>query len=383
LIVTLDAEGRVTTWNRAAEEILGLTAMQAGGLRLADLDLPWDAGTVAAHLHEVIAGTPANERIEVELARSGSKGVLDLTATRLGNDGSVLIEADDVSQRRALERQLAHAQKLESIGQLAAGIAHEINTPTQYIGDNTRFLEDAVAEIMPLVRGLEALLASEPGQMDASALDDLRARATAADLEFLSEEMPKAIAQSLEGIQRVSRIVSAMKEFAHPGNGTKSSIDLNRAISSTITVARSEWKYVADAITDFDPDLPPVPCLPGDLNQVVLNLIVNAAHAIQDAVGDGGQRGERGRITIATRHDGDVVEIRVSDTGCGIPEEIRERIFDPFFTTKEVGRGSGQGLALAYDVITNKHSGTIDVESVVGEGTTFILRLPLTPNQKG
>jgi signal transduction histidine kinase len=178
-------------------------------------------------------------------------------------------------------------------------------------------------------------------------------------------------------VQRVSKIVGAMKEFSHPGTGEKTAVDLNRAIESTLTVATNEWKYVAEVATDLDAALPPVVCLPGEFNQVILNMVVNASHAIGDVVGDGGKG--KGTITVSTRHDGDDVEIRIRDSGTGMPEHIRARIFDPFFTTKGVGRGTGQGLAIAHSVIVDKHGGTIQVESEVGKGTTFILRLPIQP----
>jgi signal transduction histidine kinase len=186
--------------------------------------------------------------------------------------------------------------------------------------------------------------------------------------------MPRAIQQSLEGVQHVSRIVKAMKDFSHPGIDRKVAVDLNRAIETTLTVARNELKYVADTVTQLDPQLPPVPCLPGEINQVLLNLVINAAHAIADALPPGEQR--RGRITVSTQCFEDMVELRVSDTGTGIPEDVRSRIFEPFFTTKPVGRGTGQGLSLAHAVVVNKHGGQIWFDTELGKGTTFIVRLP-------
>jgi len=174
----------------------------------------------------------------------------------------------------------------------------------------------------------------------------------------------------------VSKIVQAMKEFSHPGSTEKKEIDVNRAIESTITVARNEWKYVADLIMDLDPALPPVYCLPGEFNQVILNMIINACHAITEAMQD--KSGEKGTITAKTLDLGTHVKILISDTGTGIPEQIRSKIFDPFFTTKEVGRGTGQGLAISYSVIVKKHHGTISFESEVGKGTTFFIDLPVT-----
>jgi signal transduction histidine kinase len=190
-------------------------------------------------------------------------------------------------------------------------------------------------------------------------------------------EVPKAIDQTLEGVERVARIVRAMKEFSHPGSAEKTAINLNQAIESTITVARNEWKYVADLVLELEPSLPPVFCLPGEFNQVVLNLVINASHAIAERVGDGSKG--KGKITVGTRRDGDWVEVRVQDTGAGIPRAIQNRMFEPFFTTKPVGKGTGQGLAIARSVIVDKHGGTIHFESEEGVGTTFVLRLPINP----
>jgi len=196
-----------------------------------------------------------------------------------------------------------------------------------------------------------------------------------ADLEYLMTEIPRALQQSLEGAERVSKIVRAMKEFSHPGIEEKKPIDLNHALETTITVARNEWKYVADIELELDSTLPLVPCFPGELNQVFLNLLVNAAQAIGEIVDRG--KDEKGRILVSTRQQGGVVEIRVGDTGPGIPEEIQQRIFEPFFTTKEVGKGTGQGLAIAHDTIVKKHDGQLFLESTVGKGATFIMQLPL------
>lgn len=283
-------------------------------------------------------------------------------------------------ERRQMEVQLRHAQKMESIGQLAAGIAHEINTPTQYIGDNTQFVQDSFRDVTALLEAHNLLLrAAKQEAVLPEIVADVEAAAAAADMEYLAEEIPKAIDQSLQGVKRVAKIVGAMKEFSHPGSTEMTSIDLNRAIESTLTVATSEWKYLAEMVTDFDPSLPPVACLPGEFNQVILNMVVNASHAIGDVIGDGSQG--KGTITISTRLVGESVEVRIRDTGTGMPEHIRERVFDPFFTTKGVGRGTGQGLAIAHSVIVDKHGGTIQVESEVGQGTTFILRVPIQPTQ--
>jgi PAS domain S-box-containing protein len=259
---------------------------------------------------------------------------------------------------RESERQLRLAQKLESIGQLAAGIAHEINTPVQYIGDNAQFLSSAFQDLFRVIEQTNA--AAGP--------------AADVDVAYLRSEIPNAITQMQEGVDRVARIVRAMKRFSHPGPTEKIPTDIHQAIESTILVSRNEWKYVADLTTEFDAEMPPVPCIAGEFNQVILNLIVNSTHAIADVVKESGGKGA---IRISTRKNGDFAEIRVSDTGGGIPEAIRSKVFDPFFTTKEVGKGTGQGLAIAHSVIVQKHRGTIRFESETGKGTTFVIQLPL------
>jgi signal transduction histidine kinase len=201
---------------------------------------------------------------------------------------------------------------------------------------------------------------------------EVAATVEATNLEFLRREMPASIDQSLEGIARISEIVLAIREFSHPGAKEKTAIDINRAIATTLTVTNNQTKYVADVETDFDMGLPPISCLPGEFNQAILNLLVNAVHAIEDCPNHG-----KGRITLTTRGLGNQVEIRISDTGVGIPDAIRKKIFDPFFTTKEPGKGTGQGLAICHTIITKKHGGTINVESEPGKGTTFIICLPM------
>jgi PAS domain S-box-containing protein len=283
---------------------------------------------------------------------------------------------EDITERKSLQEQLLQAQKLESIGQLAAGIAHEINTPTQYIGDNTRFVRDAFEDLKCLWDEFQNLVETAGANENChSILGEISATTARIDAPFLIDEIPKAIDQALEGASRVATLVAAMKEFSHPGSKEKTPIDLNHAIENTITVARNEWKYIADLETDFDKSLPHVSCLPAEFNQVILNLIVNAAHAIADALPKGSSG--KGKITVETHKLPTCAEIRIADTGTGIPEAIRNRIFDPFFTTKEIGKGTGQGLAIARSVVVDKHGGTIRFETEEGKGTTFIVCLPL------
>jgi len=305
-----------------------------------------------------------------------------------GEIEGVLTVARDITERKqaeqerkAMEVQIQQGQKLESIGRLAAGVAHEINTPTQYIGDNTKFLRDSFTELLPVLNApRELLAAARENRLTQELLDRTEELLQKADLDYLMAEIPKAVDQSLQGVERVAKIVRAMKEFSHPGTEDKTQVDLNHCIDSTLTVARNEWKYVADLVTEFDPELPPVTCLPGEFNQVILNLIVNAAHAIGDTLAE--SSGQKGTITVTTKYDGDWAEVRLRDTGSGIPEAAREKIFDPFFTTKGVGKGTGQGLAIARSVIVDKHGGTISFETELGKGTVFIIRIPIAQGEK-
>jgi PAS domain S-box-containing protein len=280
---------------------------------------------------------------------------------------------NEMQERERMAIELRLAQKLESVGRLAAGIAHEINTPIQYVGDSVSFLQSAETDLAKLRteyrRAIGRLADHEPAQ---SVLPGLEALESNLDLEFLSHEIPKAFERTLEGVERVAGIVRAMKEFAHPDSAQHNYADLNHALATTLTVARTEYKYHAVVETRFG-ELPQVNCNVGELNQVFLNLIVNAAHALAES----GKDASTGRITIVTAAAGDQVTISIADNGCGIPQENLEKVFDPFFTTKPVGRGTGQGLAIARSIVAEKHGGRIDVHSVVGSGTTFTLHLPV------
>jgi PAS domain S-box-containing protein len=381
LLIGLDARHTVVWWNTTAEKLLGRTAAEVVGQRLSTCSMPWHASLILQGL-TTCQGTGEAVRLDDIPFQytDGTRGYLGISISCVpaskDEDLHFLLMGQDVTRRRQLESQLARRQKLEAIGQLAAGIAHEINTPTQYIGDNIRFLQDAFGDLRALLTQYKALLqATRAGAFSSPLLRQIETTAAHLDSEFLIEEIPQAIQQSLEGIERVTKIVQAMKVFSHPGMGHKIPIDLNRAIESTITVARNEWKHIAEVALDLDPALPLVPCLPDEINQVVLNLIVNAAHAIADVVD--APSTEKGGIAVRTRQEPDGIVLSITDTGSGIPAAIRDRIFDPFFTTKAVGKGTGQGLAIAYDVIVRKHAGTITFDTVEGEGTTFIVRLPL------
>jgi PAS domain S-box-containing protein len=299
-----------------------------------------------------------------------------------GTDGlpaGVVCVALDVRERKKLEMALRQAQKLESVGRLAAGIAHEINTPVQFVGDSIHFVRDAMVDLLPLIEKYRALrLSVLDGVPSVEAAQALARAEGDADLDYVLKNVPESIDRAIDGLNRVADIVRAMKEFAHPDQKEMSQSDLNRGIQSTLTVARNEYKYVADVETEFG-EIPSVMCSVGEINQAILNVVVNAAHAIEDAVKG---TDKKGRITVRTQLSGDDVVISVADNGGGIPEAIRERIFDPFFTTKDVGKGTGQGLPIARSVVVDKHGGEFTFETEVGKGTTFFIRLPIQGRQR-
>ena len=321
-------------------------------------------------------------RVESKPSTSSSFSAMEqgLTMERVvSNKTAELVEqkarlAKALDELRLTQAKLLHAQKLQAIGQLAAGIAHEVNTPAQYVTDNVSFLQRAFDKLWRLLDAQSnALAAARKGDATPQSFELVDEARTAAKLDYLARQVPRAIEQSMSGLGQVSAIVKAMKEFSHPSGVEKQPVDIHDVIESTSIVAKGEWKYVADLELSFDWNLPPILLLRNEFSQVLLNLIVNAAHAIGDALPAASS--EKGKIVIATRAVGAHVEVRISDTGPGIPEAARSRVFEPFFTSKEVGRG--QGLAIAYSVIVDQHGGTIDFETKEGRGTTFIICLPL------
>ena len=388
ILIGVDGQDVVRRWNGSAESVFGISTDSAVGHPLHACPIGWDLAEIGDAIAACRAGGQPVRLDLVPCRRAGDQeGFLTVTLSpvpaRDGGPAGVLLLAIDITERRQLEAQLAQAQKLESIGQLAAGIAHEINTPIQYVGDNLRFLSEAFRDLRRLQVKYEFLMMeARRGRVPVELVTDIDNAMTTADTEFLAREVPRALQQSLEGVDRMAGIVKAMKEFSHPGGADKLAIDLNRSIENTLTVARSAYRDVADVVTDFDRNIPAVPVLVAEFNQVILNIGVNAAQAIKDVVGPKGEQG-RGVIVIQTRGIGDQAEIRIRDTGPGIPEAIQSRVFDPFFTTREVGTGTGQGLAIAHAVITRKHSGQLTFETAPGRGTTFVIRLPLYPPLPG
>ncbi|MEP3244249.1 MAG: ATP-binding protein [Sneathiella sp.] len=275
------------------------------------------------------------------------------------------------AEKQVLEQELRHGQKLEALGTLASGIAHEINTPIQFISDNISFMQDSFDDLNTLVDGFQDLIGGLGEEQKTVLKEKVEALLEDADYEFLAEEMPSSIEQSREGTKRIAKIVSAIKDFAHPGSEEKSTVDINDAIQTTATVSHNQWKYVSDLSMDLDENLPPIMGYLGDINQVLLNIVVNAAHAIEESPTEG-----MGAITIATSASDTHVSVSIGDNGCGISKSNIDKIFDPFFTTKEVGKGTGQGLAIIHNIVVNKHGGAVDVSSEEGVGTTFTLKFP-------
>ncbi len=381
--VSINSNGQIIEWNNKAEEIFGWRRDEVLGKKISETIIPVScreqhkAGL--ENFLETGKSKVLNTRVELNaLHREGHEFPVEISISPLPVDGSYQFNAfiQDITERKSIQTQLHHAQKMESIGHLAAGIAHEINTPMQFVGDNTMFLQNSFNQIFGTVKAHDRLLMEcKKGTVSEKMVEDVEASIQDNDIEYLFEEIPLAIQQSLEGVERVSHIVKAMKEFSHPGSEDRIPTDINKAIETTLTVARNEWKYLAKVVTDFDPDLPLVPCFVNDFNQIILNTVVNAAHAIGEVVKNSG---DLGTITLSTRKDGDWAEVRIQDSGTGIPEDIKAKIFDPFFTTKEVGKGTGQGLAIVHAIVVKKHQGAVSLETEQGKGTTFIFRLPIS-----
>jgi signal transduction histidine kinase len=389
LVAIIDRDHRLLRVNRAMAEFIGCPPAEAVGLRCCEVmhRLPHPPGFCP---HTLLLRDGSSHQIEAFDEAMG--GHFEISVVPFyGQDGTTLLGsihvAKNIDERKLkedeqtkLQAQLLQAQKLESIGQLAAGIAHEINTPIQFISANNDFLADSFHGLTQLVAVFLRLYQAAGKQtVDSDLLKEVAQTVEEIDWEYLAEEIPLTLEQNKNGVQRVASIVMAMKEFSHPGSKEKELRNINKLLDITITVARNEWKYVAEVITDFDPNLPEMVCNADELNQVFLNIIVNAAHAIEDKLGNTPATG-KGTIRITTRQpEKGLLEIRISDTGGGIPEPILEKVFDPFFTTKKQGRGTGQGLAIARTIVENRHGGRIHIETENDVGTTFVLQFPVKP----
>lgn len=381
ILVGVDSAGVITHWNEVAEKILGISAKEAVGSSFSSLAIDWEKDVVLTGIDHCLNNF-RKVRLDDIVLQSNSQDakLLGFTITPLMLDnekgpGFLLVGAD-ITERRKMENQAIQSQKMEAIGHLAAGVAHEINTPTQYVGSNLRFLREhfqAIQEFIECCRSFAQALVS--GQYSPVMAAEMDTRAKNAHLDFVLQEAPVAIEQSIDGLERIARIVAAMRNLSHPGAEEKTSIDINQLLQNTLSISQSVWKNIAEVITELDPSLPLVECVPAEISQVFLNLIINAAHAIRDK--EKPKEGIPGSIWISTcQSDADIV-VEIRDDGCGIPNDIQNKVFDPFFTTKKFGQGTGQGLSIVYNVVVKKHGGTITFDSVPGQGTKFTVCLPI------
>ena len=378
-IILFDTKGRTELLNPAAKRIFELSDEDCVDLNINSILL---LSYGKSHESEDCFYTNplffmGEDREIVGRKKSGTEFPVEFVVAEYTHKGRVAYSGvvRDLTRRKFLESRLAQAEKLESVGQLAAGVAHEINTPIQFVSENVRFLKSSFQSLLKAVELTKHLMEKCAGFPELQPLvESLRQTYDHEELEYLLSEIPLAVDQTLEGTTSVTRIVRALNVFSHPGSENFQKVDLNNEIESTLIVSRNEWKYVAELETDFQPDLPHIMCMPGELNQVFLNLIINAVHAIQEKKSDC-----LGKITVRTRSQHERVIVEISDTGTGIPEVIRGRIFDPFFTTKEVGKGTGQGLSICYNVIES-HQGKLTFETREGEGTTFRIELLVSPD---
>lgn len=384
-----DASSQFLRISRSQARIFGLKD-PAEAIGKTDFDFFTAEHASAAYADEqriLRTGEPVIDHEEMETWENGRISWVATTKLPLYDASGKLIGTFGVSHditsrkqaeaaRREMETQLQLAQKMESIGRLAAGVAHEINTPTQFITDNTHFLADSFTRFSAVLgsyRSLRDILTT--GGDCGAALAAASAAEAEAEIDYLLGEIPRCLQQSQDGLARVARIVCSLKEFAHPNSPELTPADLNRTIETALVVSRHEWKYVAEVTTELDPSLPPIPCVVDEFSQVVLNLVINAAHAIEDALKE--RSGGRGKIVVRTRLEPNWAVLEIEDDGTGMKPEVRDRIFEPFFTTKPSGKGTGQGLAIVHTVIAKHHRGTIDVFTELGLGTKFVIKLPL------
>jgi PAS domain S-box-containing protein len=375
-VIGVDRAGRIDFINKTRpeytkEDTIGTSWLQyfppdQHATMTAVLAAVFEKGTT--EIYEVsLAGTPTTAPVWFES---------HIAPVRIGGQiVAAVMVSQDVSERKRTQAELLAGRHMALLGTLASGIAHEINTPIQFLGDSIRFLSDGNRDLLALLDKVQELRrAAHAG----SPLDDIVREAAVAeeeaDLPYLRENLPQAFERCIDGLNQVARIVRSLKDYAHPSENEMVPADLNRTVESSLTIAKNEYKYVADLRTELGA-LPPVRCHANEIGQVVVNIVVNAAHAIGDVVRDSDRKGT---ISVRTWCEGDDVLIAIADTGGGIPEAVRARIFDPFFTTKEVGKGTGQGLAIAWSTVKERHRGQLTFETEMGEGTTFFIRLPIS-----
>lgn len=376
VLIVVDRDWNVSRWSPMAESVFGLNSSDVEGQDFRQMEIAWDRDIVLESIKSCRLLGKRSPAATVRFHQSGgNEGFLMLTVSPIYDESELLtgflLLGEDITEVRFLEARLAQAAKLEAIGQLAAGIAHEINTPAQYVGDSVTFLQEVYDDFRRILASLETVLGQ--GSPNAEAFSTVYSILQEGDMEFIASEIPRTFERIFDGMRRINNIVQAMNRFSYSHSCEKKLMNVNEIIRNTLIITSNEWKYVADVETDLDPELDEVIGFADEMGQVFLNVIINATHAVSDVVHG---TSTKGFIGITTRRAGDYVEIRIRDTGTGISEENRGKVFNLFFTTKDVGRGSGQGLAIAYDIVVNKHGGLITFDSEPGQGTTFIIKLP-------
>lgn len=386
-IIMLDPKGRIEFWNLAAEKVFGYLAaetlgMETGQWLLPQTDLNGGNSNILQSIGHIDSPLPGTT-LELESLRRDGKtfpAEVALSSVCLKDGWHVICVLRDITrrkrleaERRRLESELGRHHKMEALAQLADGIAHEINTPMQTIGNNLGFLREAFEDTQALMATHEEVLGQirQLAQLADAVATCERAR-DELDPDFIAEEAARAIEQSLDSIEQVKRIVHSMRVFANADSPGAEMTDLNKLIHDLLAITRNRWSAVAEVRFDTDSPATEIECFPGELSQALLNLMINAIQAIEELEGK-----QRGRIDIAIRQLEKVVEIRIADNGKGIPPEVREHIFNPFFTTREVGQGTGQGLTHSHDVVVRGHQGSLSFETEVDRGSAFILRLPV------
>ncbi len=380
IIIGVSKDDRITHWNYTAEKTFGIKSDEVLEKNITDTKIKWEWDKIFEGISVSLSEMKTSHINNISYTDKNNRdGFLEITISPILQTKELLsgfiIYGKDITEQRIMEMQLLNDQKLKSIGELASGIAHEINTPIQYINDNIFFLKNSFNSLNEIIN-YNIRVASQnkdPAESD-HIKKDISRLIKKHDAQYLMDEIPTAIEQTIDGIVRISDIVRSMKNFSHPGTGKKVLQNINKALSDTLTISKNEWKYAAEVKTDFDETLEDVSCYAAELNQVFLNIIVNASHAIEEAKSGGLIK--KGLITISTGKKDKWVYIKIKDNGTGIPENIRDKIFNPFFTTKEAGKGTGQGLAIAHQIITEKHKGRIEVRSKINKGTEFTILIP-------
>lgn len=382
-VISTDLEGNIIFANKSAQSILAMNEYELIGVKLKDIfqNIIENRASEILNYFDIKPNENCNTFNDKQIiinTKDSKRKILNVKSSIIKDESEriqgIVFVLKDKTELINIETQLSLSQKMESIGQLAAGIAHEINTPLQYVGDNVKFLDNAFYSLTEYLNKIKTLILNTNMP---ELKEELSQKEKELDLEYLLNEIPSALEQTHIGIQRVGQIILAMRDFAHPGIKAKSYYDINHSIEVTTNICRNKWKYIANLKMELDPNLPPVFCSLDEINQVILNMILNSVDAIEEK--SDGNPDEKGLIKISTRQIDDEIEITISDTGIGIQKENIKRIFDPFFTTRQVGKGTGQGLSICYNIIVKKHNGKIFVESNYGEGTTFIIRLPINP----